>query len=116
MQRSVARNIRLFYIYRFLRDAQVWIPVWVVFLTVQQGFSLAQVTAADGLYFLATTVLEVPTGAVADRWGRSKSVGLGCLVLACALVAFAYATTFPLMMCSFMLWSLAAALMSGADL
>jgi MFS family permease len=116
MQRSVARNIRLFYIYRFLRDAQVWIPVWVVFLTVQQGFSLAQVTAADGLYFLATTVLEVPTGAVADRWGRSKSVGLGCLVLACALVAFAYATTFPLMMCSFMLWALAAALMSGADL
>jgi MFS family permease len=116
MQRSVALNIRLFYFYRFLRDAQVWIPVWIVFLTIEQGFSLAQVTAADGLYFLATVLLEVPTGAVADRWGRSKSVGLGCLVLTLALLVFAFTTSFPLLLASFMLWAVAAALMSGADL
>lgn len=116
MRRSLELNIRLFYLYRFLRDAQVWIPVWVVFLTVQQGFSLAEVTAADGLYFLATVFLEVPTGAVADRWGRSLSVGLGCLVMVGALALFAFATTFEVMLASFMLWALAAALMSGADL
>ncbi|MFN8585193.1 MAG: MFS transporter [Dehalococcoidia bacterium] len=116
MRRSLELNIRLFYIYRFLRDAQVWIPVWVVFLTVEQGFSLAEVTAADGLYFLATVFLEVPTGAVADRWGRSLSVGLGCLVMVVALGTFAFATTFAVMLASFMLWALAAALMSGADL
>jgi len=116
MRRSLELNIRLFYLYRFLRDAQVWIPVWVVFLTLEQGFSLAEVTGADGLYFLATVLLEVPTGAVADRWGRSMSVGLGCLVMVFALVTFAFATSFAVMLGSFMLWALAAALMSGADL
>lgn len=116
MRHSPGNNIRLFYVYRFLRDAQVWIPVWVVFLTVEQGFTLAQVTLADGLYFLATVVLEVPTGAVADRWGRSRSVGLGCLVMMVALAVFAFTTTFAVLLASFMLWALAAALMSGADL
>jgi len=116
MHRSVAVNIPLFYLYRFLRDAQVWIPVWVVFLTLGQGFSLAQVTAADGLYFLAVMFLEVPTGAVADRWGRSRSMGLGALCLAAALVVFAYTTSFPIMLLSFGIWAIASALMSGADL
>ncbi|MGE0135765.1 MAG: MFS transporter [Dehalococcoidia bacterium] len=116
MRRSLEMNIRLFYLYRFLRDAQVWIPVWIVYLTVEQGFSLAEVTGADGLYFLATVLLEVPTGAVADRWGRSLSVGLGCVVLALALVLFAFTTSFPVLLASFMLWAVSAALMSGADL
>jgi MFS family permease len=116
MHRSVALNVPLFYLYRFLRDAQVWIPVWVVFLTLEQGFSLAQVTAADGLFFLAVCVLEVPTGAVADRWGRSRSIGLGCLALTGALFVFAYTTSFAIMLLSFGIWAVAVTLMSGADL
>jgi MFS family permease len=116
MRQPLARNLPLFYLYRFLRDAQIWIPVWVVFLTLHQGFSLAQVTAADGLFFLAVMMLEVPTGAVADRWGRSRSVGLGCVILAAALVVFAFTTSFPIMLISFGIWAVSSALMSGADL
>jgi predicted MFS family arabinose efflux permease len=114
--RSLELNIRLFYLFRFLRYAQVWLPVWVVFLTVEQGFTLAQVTFADGLFFVALTTLEVPTGAVADRWGRSRSVALGCSILALALVAFAFTTSFTILMVSFLLWAVADALTSGADL
>ncbi len=93
MQQALARNIPLFFVFRLLRDAHLWIPVWVVYLTVEQGFTLTEVTAADGLFFLAISVLEVPTGAVADRWGRRRSLALGALCFAGALVVFAYATS-----------------------
>ena len=114
--RGYRRNVPLFYLVSFLRDFQVWIPVWVVFLTIDQGFSLAQVTTADGLFFVGLTVLEIPTGAVADRCGRSRSVALGALCFALALAFFALTTSFPVLLLSFLTWALAMALMSGADL
>jgi MFS family permease len=114
--RRLRRNIPLFYLVRFLHDFQVWIPVWVVFLTVEQGFSLTQVTFADAMFLIAMTVLEVPTGAFADRFGRVRSVGIGALFYALALAVFAVTTSFPILLASFLIWALAGSLRSGADL
>jgi MFS family permease len=109
------RNIRLLFGYWFLQDFQLWIPVWIVFLTIERGFSLTQVTMAEGLYLVGVLILEVPTGAVADRWGRSKSMALGAFLLGGAVLIFAFTTSFAILMASFLLWSVAHALMSGAD-
>jgi MFS family permease len=111
-----ARNVRLLYLYWFLRDFQLWIPVWIVFLTVQRGFSLTQVTVAEGLFLVGVLLLEVPTGAVADHWGRSRSLGLGVLFLGVSILIFAFTTTFGVLLASFMLWSVASTLTSGADM
>ncbi|MBM4416283.1 MAG: hypothetical protein FJ035_08630 [Chloroflexi bacterium] len=116
MQQALARNIPLFFVFRSLRDFHLWILVWVVYLTVEQGFTLTEVTAANSMFFPVISVLEVPTGAVPDRWGRRLSLGLGALCFAGALVLFAYATSFTLLLASFALWALADALIPGADL
>ncbi len=112
----VARNLRLLQAFWFLREAQLWIPVWVVFLTLERGFSYTEVLGAEALYLVAIVFLEVPTGAVADRWGRSRSLGAGAFCLGLAVLIFAWADTFTVLMVSFMLWSLAHTLMSGADM
>lgn len=109
------RNLRLLYAFWFLRDFQLWIPVWIVFLTLDRGFSLTEVTVAEGLFLVAVVALEVPTGAVADHWGRSKSLALGAMVLGVCVLLFALINSFALLLTSFLLWSLAATLMSGAD-
>lgn len=110
------RNVRLLYAFTFLRDFHLWIPVWIVFLIVERGFSLTQVTVAESLFLLGVLALEVPTGAVADRWGRSRSLGLGALCLGLATIIFAFTSSFAILMTSFMIWSVAATLMSGADM
>ena len=115
-QARMARNIPLYYLFHFFREFQVWIPVWIVFLTLEQGFSFTEVTVAEGLFLVAIVVLEVPTGVIADRWGRRTSVGLGALALCVALALFAVTSSFPVLLASFLTWSLAMALMSGADL
>lgn len=110
------RNLRLLYAFWFLREFQLWIPVWIVFLTVEQGFSLTEVTGVESLFLIGILVLEVPTGAVADRWGRSPSLALGAFVLAVAVLLFAFTTSFAVLVASFLLWSAAHTLMSGADM
>jgi MFS family permease len=114
-QAHPVRNLRLLFAYWFLCDFQLWIPVWVVFLTLQRGFSLTQVTTAEGCFLIGVLVLEVPTGAVADRYGRSVSMGLGALALGLAILIFAFTASFAVLMASFLIWSVASALMSGAD-
>jgi len=109
------RNIKLLFVYWFLRDFQLWIPVWIVFLTLERGFSLTQVTLAEGIFLVGVLVLEVPTGAIADRYGRSGSMALGALVLGASVLIFAFTTSFTILLVSFLLWSVASALMSGAD-
>lgn len=112
----LGRNLRLLYTYWFLREFQLWIPVWIVFLTIERGFSLTAVTAAEGLFLVGVVVLEVPTGAVADRWGRSRSMALGAFFLGLSVLIFAFTTSFAILLASFMLWSVAHTLMSGADM
>ena len=102
--------------YWFLREFQLWIPVWIVFLTIDRGFSLTQVTSAEGLFLIGVLLLEVPTGAVADRYGRSRSMGLGAIALGVAVLIFAFTSSFTILLMSFLTWSVASALMSGADM
>jgi MFS family permease len=110
------RNVRLIYAFAFLRDFQLWIPVWVVYLIHEHGFSLTQITVADSLFLVGVLLLEVPTGAVADRWGRSRSLALGALSLGIAVLVFAFTSSFAVLLVSFLIWSLSHTLMSGADM
>lgn len=114
--RAADRNVLLLYAYWGLREFQLWIPVWVVFLTLEQGFTLTAVTSVEGLYLVGIVLLEVPTGAVADRYGRSRSLALGAFTLGIAVLLFAFATNIPILVVSFLLWSVAHTLMSGADM
>ncbi len=114
--RRLERNIPLFYAFRFLREAQIWIPVWIVFLLIERGFSLTQVGIAEAVFLLSLTVLEVPTGAVADRFGRSISLASGATILVVAIVVFALTTSYAVLLTSFLIWAVADTLMSGADL
>jgi MFS family permease len=116
MSPHTGRNVRLLYAFWFLRDFQLWIPVWVVFLTLDRGFSLTQILFAEGCFLVAVVLLEVPTGAVADHWGRSRSLALGAAVLGLAVLLFAYASSFAWLMACYLLWSVAVTLMSGADM
>lgn len=37
----VRRNVRLLSLFWFLREFQLWIPVWIVYLTLERGFSFS---------------------------------------------------------------------------
>lgn len=115
LQRRLQDNIRRFMLFRALTFLFLLSPIWVVYLQEERGLSLAQVTAMEGPFWLAMVSFEVPTGIVADRFGRRTSLLLGCVTNFVAIFVFAVAHNYPLLFASYIIWAIGLTLLSGAD-
>jgi len=114
-RRAFERNLPKLYAFAFLVQFQLWFPIWVTYLMLERGLSLAQVAALEAPFWLIAVLAEVPTGAVADRWGRSQSLAVGAALYAVAIACFGLASTMALLMLSYLGWAVALTFISGAD-
>jgi MFS family permease len=110
-----AVNVRRFYLYRFVSNFQFWMPIFVIFLIEERGLTLAQIALLETVFSLTSLSAEVPTGGVADRFGRRTSILLGSATLAGAIVFFALAPSFGWLAGAYFVWAIARTLESGAD-
>lgn len=108
-------NVWKSYVYRFLMNFQLWWPIWVIYLQRSRGLSLTQITLLDTPFFLLIVLAEVPTGAVADRFGRRVSLMIGSALLAVAVFVFGIADNYAVILVSYTAWGLAQTFQSGAD-
>lgn len=95
----------------------VWLgeAIWVVYLTRERGLTLGEVLLFQAVYSAVVIAGEVPTGMMADRWGRRLSVILGSAVAVGAMATFGLGHTIPILLASYAMFSLADAFFSGAD-
>jgi MFS family permease len=70
------KNIPKFYWYRLTKFALFHIAIMVLFYE-QRGLSFSQIMILQSFYYFAKVLSEVPTGALADRFGRKKSLVIG---------------------------------------
>ena len=109
-----ARNIPLYYLFQFVRGFHFWLPIWFLFLQSQHGLSYVQIGFMEVLFGIATIFAEVPTGAIADRFGRRVALGLGALGFAGATVLFA-TLNFPSLIVGHLFMAITRTMMSGSD-
>ena len=67
---DVPRNLRLVYALGLAREFTPMLAVWVVYLTDFRDLSLTQVAVMEGLFWGVKLLMEIPSGAVGDRFGR----------------------------------------------
>ena len=84
-------------------------------LTRERGLTLGEVLLFQAVYSAVVIASEVPTGMMADRWGRRLSVILGSTVAVGAMLTFGLGHTIPILLVSYAMFSVADALFSGAD-
>jgi len=75
-----ARNTGRFIAFRVLFSARFYYPVFAI-LFLDYGLSLEQFALLNALWAAAIVLLEVPSGALADRWGRKRMVQLAGLLM-----------------------------------
>jgi MFS family permease len=92
----------------------LWVPIWVVFLQ-RKGLSLTQVGLLEGVAWTITALLEVPTGAIADRWGRKASIAVGASLYGLAMFLILAEALSPAFLLGYALWNSSTAFVSGAD-
>lgn len=110
------RNVTRIHVYQALTNLSLWMPVWIVFLATERHLSLTQITVLTGISWTMVALGEVPTGALADAYGRRFSVGLGVVLAAAGIVLFGLLPSYLGLLSALILWSAGLALMSGADM
>ncbi|HUF52494.1 MAG TPA: MFS transporter [Dehalococcoidia bacterium] len=108
-------NIWKYYLFHAFLNLQFWFPIWIIYLTEKRGLTLAEVTLIDVPFWLCIIALQIPGAAIADRYGRKPTLVAAATLFACAVIFFALASSFWLLLGSYLVWGVAFALLYGTE-
>jgi len=85
----VPRNIPLFIAFRLLFNARFYYPIFAV-LQLDYGLTMAQFAILNAVWAVSIVLLEVPSGALADKLGRRPMIIIASvlMILEMSLIAF----------------------------
>lgn len=110
----MARDLRMFYLFRLLATSYLWVPIFYFFM-LSRGLGFDEIMILSAIYSGVVILVEVPTGAFADRIGRRQSMMAGALAMvASCLVAYS-AHSFTQFLVAEVLAAVSMSLCSGAD-
>ena len=72
------RNVTVDYFYRFFSSFDLVGSIWILFLGYRE-MSLFEIGILEGIFHLTSIIFEVPTGAIADLFGRKRTLIIGRL-------------------------------------
>jgi MFS family permease len=80
-QNSMTRSQLVFryYGFQFFFSLLLWLPIFYEYQK-RLGLSDIQIAQIQGVYYMAFCLIEIPTGILADRWGRLACLRLGSIV------------------------------------
>ncbi len=115
MKRELHNNIRTIYLMGFLLGFIVVVPVYVPLLQ-GHGLSMSEVLQTQALFALTIALFEVPSGYIADIWGRRNAILLGAGLNAIGFFSLLWADTFVDFLIYEAILGVGFSLISGADL
>ncbi len=111
----MTRTERIYYLVLGLYHAS-WSflgPVYPLFL-LDRGLDLFKINVVLAVYFVTVLLFEVPTGAVADRFGRKASFLLSCAIRSVAFALYWTSESFPAFILAEFIDALGTTLATGA--
>ena len=108
-------QINKYYLYVFFKNAAFFSAVLTPLYTEWAGLTLFHAYILQSWFMLCAFVMEVPTGVIADIYGRKVSVLMGTLVIAVAAVIYGSVPNFWVFALAELLFAIGMALTSGAD-
>lgn len=112
-----ASNIPRYFVYTILKGFHFGLitAMWVIYLQQAHGLSLTQVTMVDVGFWVASTLGELPTGIVADSYGRKTSLAVGTAIMGASILVWSFAPTLPLLVAAYIFLAIGATFLSGAE-
>lgn len=112
---KLRRNITKAYVFRFLQYFHIIAGVLIPFFTDWGRIPFHQIMILQACFMIFTFALEVPTGAIADRFGLRVSLVFSGVVGIIAPIVYASYPNFWIFLLGEFLWATCVALASGAD-
>lgn len=108
------QNILALYIIKLSKWFTLVMPIIVLFYE-KQGLGLQDVFILKSVYSVAAVALEIPSGYLADVWGRRKCLILGCILFFGGYVCYSFTSTFEAFLIAEVLLGIGQTLVNGAD-
>ncbi len=112
---ALAANVRKLALVRLLFWMFLISGVTIPFFRQWGQLSFTQIFVLQAWFMLMNFLLEVPTGAVADRFGRKVSVTSGCFLMAAASLVYGSLPRLWVFVLGEAIFAAALTLVSGAD-
>lgn len=112
---ALRRNLPKLVVFRACFWMHFMSAVIVPFYTQWGGLTLAQILSMNAWFMAWNFALEVPTGAVADVFGRKWSMVLGALCAAAGALLYVATRSLPVFLVAEIVYAVAYTLVSGAE-
>ncbi|MDD7795809.1 MFS transporter [Clostridium sp. 'White wine YQ'] len=113
MKKSLNKNISISYVYSFLIQLNVTSAIWVLYLAFK-GMSLVQIGLIESIYHITSLLFELPTGAIADLYGKRFTLILGRILQIISSILMITANSFLGFTIAFLFCAAAKNLNSGS--
>lgn len=108
------RNILALYLIKLSKWFTLVMPIIVLFYE-KQGLGLQDVFILKSIYSVAAVALEIPSGYLADVWGRRKCLILGSILFFLGYLCYSFTGTFEAFIFAEILLGIGQTLVNGAD-
>lgn len=109
------KNIWLYYGFSFLSNAMFWSAVLIPFFKGWGNLNQTQIQILQSWFMLSMFLMEIPTGVIADVFGKKISLILGALMPVFATLIYTSFQSFSIYFLAEFLFGLGYAFRSGAD-
>ncbi|WP_126993847.1 MFS transporter [Thermosipho globiformans] len=106
------KQFRKFQMYGFLKNLRFFEPFLILFF-LSSGLSYLQIGILYSIKSIATNILEIPTGVVADLYGRKKSMLFSMLSYIISFLIFYFSRSFYLYILAMIFFSFGDAFRTG---
>ena len=111
---QLKHNILKLYLLRGFLWFMVSMPIIVLFFQ-ENGLNLMEVMILQSVYSCTIAITEIPSGYIADYFGRKNSLILGTVLTFCGYLIFSNFSSFEIFICAQIIIAIGGSLMSGAD-
>lgn len=108
------RNINGYYTFHLFINFAFWLPIYAVFF-LTRGLDYSAILLLYAVDNGVQTALEIPSGMLADRWGRKPVLMLGALIQAIGYLMIAFGNGIVWYVAAMALHGAALACLSGSD-
>lgn len=110
---ELRKNISKNYVFTFLKEFNLTHGIWMIYLA-SKGLSLTELGLVEAIFHVTSFIMEIPTGAVADIWGRKASRVCGRIGQLISALIIIYSNSFLGFAIGFIVTALSYNLESGA--